>query len=220
MTNSMIPYSFVPGTKAKATEVNANFVSLANAITETQETEAADINSIIDTLATKAEKSELIRDFVVTKTGEDLNDYKTPGSYGFKSSYTPENIPAGSSGILSVIGDTGLIKQIWYGSGFIYTRHFTSAWSDWICTTGTVSLAKTGYIKLPSKLIIQYGYNQAKTVTYPIAFTKYAAPVFMKHGTNENYERTDTGFSAKSLTGFSAVSYGYGSTLNYVAIGY
>ena len=32
MTNSMIPYSFVPGTKAKADEVNANFISLANFI--------------------------------------------------------------------------------------------------------------------------------------------------------------------------------------------
>ena len=31
MTNSMIPYSFIPGTKAKAGEVNANFVAFAEA---------------------------------------------------------------------------------------------------------------------------------------------------------------------------------------------
>ena len=34
MTNSLIPYSFTPGTKAKAQEVNANFIALADEITE------------------------------------------------------------------------------------------------------------------------------------------------------------------------------------------
>ncbi|MBO5435674.1 hypothetical protein J6A31_07765, partial [bacterium] len=32
MTNSIIPYSFTPGTKAKAQEVNANFNALAEKI--------------------------------------------------------------------------------------------------------------------------------------------------------------------------------------------
>ena len=34
MTNSLIPYSFIPGTKAMASEVNANFIALANAVDE------------------------------------------------------------------------------------------------------------------------------------------------------------------------------------------
>lgn len=34
MTNSLIPYSFVPGTKAMASEVNANFIALANSVEE------------------------------------------------------------------------------------------------------------------------------------------------------------------------------------------
>lgn len=34
MTNPIIPYSFVPGTKAKANEVNANFISVADNIAE------------------------------------------------------------------------------------------------------------------------------------------------------------------------------------------
>ena len=38
MTNSMIPYSFTPGTKAKAQEVNANFVALADKIDENNAT--------------------------------------------------------------------------------------------------------------------------------------------------------------------------------------
>ncbi len=220
MTNSMIPYSFVPGTKAKATEVNANFVALANIISEYQETEAADIASVIETLAEKAEKSELVKDFIITETDEDLNDYLTPGNFAFLSTYTPLNIPAGTSGILSVIGAEGFIKQIWYGTGVIYTRHYTTDWSEWICITGTVSLGKSGYIRLPNKLIIQYGYNHSKNVTYPLAFTKYAAPVFMKNGQNSDYERPDTGISSQSLTGFTAASSGYGSYINYVAIGY
>lgn len=34
MSNPLIPYSFIPGTKAKANEVNANFIALADNITE------------------------------------------------------------------------------------------------------------------------------------------------------------------------------------------
>lgn len=37
MTNSLIPYSFIPGTKAKAQEINENFIALANQITENKE---------------------------------------------------------------------------------------------------------------------------------------------------------------------------------------
>lgn len=42
MANSMIPYSFIPGTKAKAGEVNANFVALADTI-EANKTAASGI---------------------------------------------------------------------------------------------------------------------------------------------------------------------------------
>ncbi len=37
MSNSLIPYSFTPGTKAKAQEVNANFIALATQIEENKE---------------------------------------------------------------------------------------------------------------------------------------------------------------------------------------
>ena len=52
MTNSMIPYSFVPGTKAKASEVNANFISLANVITQNQTISANSIQSIQEQIST------------------------------------------------------------------------------------------------------------------------------------------------------------------------
>lgn len=38
MSNSLIPYSFTPGTKAKAQEVNANFIALADKIEENNTT--------------------------------------------------------------------------------------------------------------------------------------------------------------------------------------
>ena len=38
MTSSLIPYSFTPGTKAKAQEVNANFIALAEKIETNAET--------------------------------------------------------------------------------------------------------------------------------------------------------------------------------------
>ena len=59
MTNSMIPYSFVPGTKAKADEVNANFISLANFIEQNKNSTANDIETINKTLNKKADKTDL-----------------------------------------------------------------------------------------------------------------------------------------------------------------
>lgn len=46
MTNTLIPYSFIPGTKAKASEVNANFIALADEIGNTQTSMAESIESI------------------------------------------------------------------------------------------------------------------------------------------------------------------------------
>ena len=43
MTTYRVPYTFVPGTKAKATEVNANFSSVMDLIEETNNN-SADIN--------------------------------------------------------------------------------------------------------------------------------------------------------------------------------
>ena len=83
MTNSMVPYSFIPGTKAKAGEVNANFIALADVIEKNRLTSAGDTDKINEVLETKADKTELINEHTVTKSGTDLNDYKTKGTYIF-----------------------------------------------------------------------------------------------------------------------------------------
>lgn len=46
MTNPLIPYSFIPGTKAKANEVNANFISIADAIDNTKQYTIDEIASL------------------------------------------------------------------------------------------------------------------------------------------------------------------------------
>ena len=46
MANSTIPYSFVPGTKAKASEVNANFLALANSVDDVKEFTQTQISNL------------------------------------------------------------------------------------------------------------------------------------------------------------------------------
>ena len=48
MSNSLIPYSFVPGTKAKAQEVNANFLAVAEKIQEVQTNAAEQISELTE----------------------------------------------------------------------------------------------------------------------------------------------------------------------------
>lgn len=80
MANSMIPYSFIPGTKAKAGEVNANFVALADTIEANKTAASGDIEDVKEILKTKADKTELINEHTVTESETDLNDYKTKGT--------------------------------------------------------------------------------------------------------------------------------------------
>ena len=67
LITSGIPYSFVPGTKAKADEVNANFLAVLNKIEETNSAKLnVDLSNIdetgkatLDVVNTKADKKEL-----------------------------------------------------------------------------------------------------------------------------------------------------------------
>ena len=48
MSNSLIPYSFTPGAKAKAQEVNANFIALAEKIEENREYTTGQIEETVE----------------------------------------------------------------------------------------------------------------------------------------------------------------------------
>jgi len=67
MTDAMIPFSFIPGTKAKASEINADFAALANVI-DTNKSELYkaiedEVNAVNDSLNdlgdAKADKTDL-----------------------------------------------------------------------------------------------------------------------------------------------------------------
>lgn len=226
MTNSMIPYTFTPGTKAKANEINANFVSLANYIEQNKNSATNDVKAIETTLQTKADKSELVNDYVVSEADTDLNDYKTQGRYIFSTLYKPTNIPKADEGMLIVVGDeNSIIKQIWICKGEnpeIFTRNSeNSAWSEWVSTTGILSKTNPGYFKLPNGLIFQWGFTSSSgNVTYPIAYSTFACPVCTKNGIDTSTTRSDTGLASWSLTGFSLRTCGSFWSLNWYSLGY
>lgn len=78
-----VPYSFVPGTKARADEVNANFIEVLNKIEETN-TRVDESNTRIDDANTKADanKEEIekkLTDGLAKKAGVDLANLSTAG---------------------------------------------------------------------------------------------------------------------------------------------
>lgn len=225
MTNSMVPYSFIPGTKAKAGEVNANFIALADVIEKNRLTSAGDTDKINEVLETKADKTELINEHTVTKSGTDLNDYKTKGTYIFAAAYKPENIPKGEAGMLIVTGDEkSVIKQIWFCSEEnpeIFTRDFeNSEWSKWNSHCGEIRRTNPGCIKFQNGLILQWGCQTGSIGTYPLAYKTIACPVFSKNGWGASYERSDTGIASQTLTGFSVGSGGVFWNMNWIVIGF
>lgn len=234
MTDSMIPYSFTPGTKAKAAEVNANFIALASFIESNKTLSATEIsntntkfdNKVSNLETTKADKTELIHEFTVSETETDLDDYKTSGTYIFSSTYTPLNIPKGDAGMLLVTGKTdSVIKQIWIcddENPEIYTRDFKeTAWGDWKSTLGIINKEKLGYFKLPNGMMIQWGGQRpSSVVTYPIAYSRIGIAMFTKAGYWEGAGQSDMGLTSENLTGFKMSARGSFGSLNWVSIGF
>lgn len=232
MTNSMIPYSFIPGTKAKAGEVNANFVSLADVIEQNRQTAANDIQELNDVVAGKADSEDLTKDFIVNTASTDLNNYKTPGNYIFTSSYTPTNIPKGSSGVLSVLGTGSRIKQVWYSDGTIpdiYVRMYSgSSWSAWATNTTAKNASNLGYVKMANGTIIQWGYttfgSSGTSVTFPTSFTNTPQVCFGGRASSNSIYAVGALHTSRTTTGFTAhgwkVSGTSDATCSWIAIGY
>ncbi len=70
MTNPLIPYSFIPGTKAKANEVNANFISIADAVESTRQYTIDEIASLDTKIQTNLEE---IQTSIPSKDLKDTN---------------------------------------------------------------------------------------------------------------------------------------------------
>ena len=222
MTDSMIPYSFIPGTKAKANEVNANFLSLANCLTQTQNelnTAVSDISDLFNN-GISAEQN-------IEEENTDLNDYVKKGTYFFSADYTPNNIPKSTSGTLITQGnETSGLQQIWICGDTnpeIFVRKYSSSgWSAWESILGQNSLAsKTGYLKMPNGILIQWGSLVGSLITYPIAYTTHVAAVVTKQGLIPQSSYSDEGFVYQTLTGCQYQSTSVPNTeFNWIAIGF
>lgn len=225
MANSMIPYSFIPGTKAKAGEVNANFIALADTIEANRQSAADDIEDVNEVLKTKADKTELINEHTVTEADTDLNNYKTKGTYIFTKVYKPKNIPKGDEGMLIVTGDEkSVIKQIWFcteDNPEVYSRNLiNSEWIEWRSNCGITKSEKIGYLTLQNGLIFQWGGQVGSVVTYPVAYKQFACPLLTKQGYSMSATRSDGGIINQSLTGFNFGSGGDFAHMNWFSVGY
>ena len=70
MTNPIIPFTFIPGTKAKAEEVNQNFTSVAEKIDSVEANTYEKLNSITNTFETKFEDlNQYYSDVNLSNTG-------------------------------------------------------------------------------------------------------------------------------------------------------
>ncbi len=58
MSESLIPYSFIPGTKAKAQEVNANFIALADEIQGAKASTTEQLNTLEESITERIETVE------------------------------------------------------------------------------------------------------------------------------------------------------------------
>ena len=133
--------------------------------------------------------------------------------------------------MLIVFGsESSFIKQVWLDSeytdyseySFIRT-YSNSAWSSWKHVSGNYKKSSPGYYKMPSGLIIQWGYiasTSTKQVTYPIAFPNRVVVVFQKKGYASSDSTTDMGFTEQLLTGFTMNTSGGYEGINWIAIGY
>jgi len=76
MTDAMTPYSFIPGTKARAEEINANFEALISAIKDVNEVFNEELQKFADTKTDKTESDaglETKADLNLENTDENLD---------------------------------------------------------------------------------------------------------------------------------------------------
>jgi len=225
MTDSMIPYSFIPGMKAKAGEVNANFIALADVISQNKN-DITDISEILENVTDNILPDEHFERQNITEISTNLDSYLQKGVYFFSSDYIPSNAPKNVAGTLIVLGDEVVgIKQLWLCDGGIfniYSRNYSnSVWTDWNNTFKSSSVADSGYMRLPNNALIQWGTFCSCNITYPIAFATYPAVVVSKQGYSTSNVVSDEGFTTQATTGFIYKSMSLSNAvINWIAIGY
>lgn len=158
MTNSLIPYSFVPGTKAKAQEVNANFIALSEQMQQTQTTLSTQLTNMntsisgrIDSLETSI--SESCADSNLANTGAITNTILLAPNGTV--TYEGQTITV-KSGLKVLIPD-GLtddhrLKNIEYTT----TEDLTKTVTNLNNTTSVLFLSNTGELDLVTQTYVLY----------------------------------------------------------------
>jgi len=127
MTDAMIPFSFIPGTKAKASEINADFDALANTI-DTNKSELYkaiedEVNKVNDSLNglgdAKADKTDLDSKAELDLSNVDENidfivDSWTDGGYNWYRKFRSGYIIQGGRGS----GTNGSSRALTYPTAF------------------------------------------------------------------------------------------------------
>lgn len=128
MTDTLIPYSFIPGTKAKAQEVNANFIALADCITEN----TVSLNS-----------SKLDKDLSnITQAGIDVIKNNTPSSRNIGEIIT-STIPLTDAGLHLL--DGSLISGNGIYSDFVNYISTLDLTANYFCTEAEWQQSVTDY---------------------------------------------------------------------------
>ena len=133
MANTLIPYSFVPGTKALASEVNANFVALAQCVEEGRRFTTEAIENF------NLESNEKLATVLDTKMSNSLNISNCLTEVPQTIKYTLENgkftvktgtiliVPYGTSSPTLSVGDNFVnnifkVKDVVYADGKLFYR--------------------------------------------------------------------------------------------------
>jgi|GEM_PF-2954915 len=152
----------------------------------------------------------------VIEVNEDLNDYRMPGIYFQHTNTiaaTGKNYPEALAGSLVVYRTAGVIQVYHvYDSSRIYSRAYNAGsgrWTAWVKTVTALdyqqSFGATGWQKLPSGLILQWGtltpLNSGSTmeIKLPIAFPNATMQAFATHD-NANHATRPTIYAISSTS--------------------
>jgi len=150
------------------------------------------------------------------EANEDLNNYRMPGIYFQHTNTiatTGKNYPEALAGSLVVYRTAGVIQVYHvYDSSRIYSRAYNAGsgrWTAWVKTVTALdyqqSFGATGWQKLPSGLILQWGtltpLNSGSTmeIKLPIAFPNATMQAFATHD-NANHATRPTIYAISSTS--------------------
>ncbi len=194
-----IPYSFVPGTKAKANEVNANFIAVIDELDK--------INTNIDTLNSSVETKAEVNLTNLNQEGQKILDDKADkseidGVWTSKSNYIAQNITITTNfnktyDLSSLLPDDDNIYEVIIGS-IIRTG---SDLNNCVGVTASTELCNTVFMGRAVTRINNYNDVDSCNCTIPIGTDRHLT---IKAGSETNANSHPNGCSFR-LSGYRKV---------------